>query len=97
MASLRLSGQETFTIRGLDKLAPRAKVRVQAMSPGGDKTTFDVLARVDDATDSRIRAPRRNPSAGASRADRRGELGIPLRNIERGADTVPGPKTAPAR
>jgi aconitate hydratase len=51
MASLGLTGQETFTIRGLASLAPKARLRVEATSPRGDKTTFDVLARVDDPTD----------------------------------------------
>jgi aconitate hydratase len=51
MASLGLTGQETFTIRGLDKLAPRTKVQVQATSPDGKRTTFTCLARVDDPTD----------------------------------------------
>src|SRR2546428_5940563 len=51
MASLGLTGQETFTIRELDKLAPRAKVTVEATSADGKKTTFQVLARVDDPTD----------------------------------------------
>ncbi|MGH2472515.1 MAG: aconitate hydratase AcnA [Candidatus Limnocylindria bacterium] len=51
MASLGLTGEETFTIRGLAGLAPKAKLRVEATSPPGDKTTFNVLARVDDPTD----------------------------------------------
>src|SRR5947208_1014233 len=51
MASLGLTGQETFTIRGLDTLAPRAKVQIEATSARGGKTTFNVLARVDDPTD----------------------------------------------
>jgi aconitase A len=51
MATLGLTGQETFTIRGLDKLAPRTKVTVEAMSPDGKRTTFTCLARVDDPTD----------------------------------------------
>jgi aconitate hydratase len=51
MASLGLKGDETFTIRGLDRLAPKAKLRVEATSPHGDKTTFNVLSRVDDPTD----------------------------------------------
>jgi aconitate hydratase len=51
MASLGLTGQETFAIRGLDRLAPKAKLRVEATSARGDKTTFNVLARVDDTTD----------------------------------------------
>ena len=51
MASLGLTGQETFTIRGLDKLAPRAKLTVDAASADGKQTSFQVLARVDDPTD----------------------------------------------
>ena len=51
LASLGLTGEETFTIRGLDKLAPRAKLTVEATSEDGKKTSFQVLARVDDPTD----------------------------------------------
>ena len=51
MASLGLTGQETFSIRGLGKLAPRAKLTVEATSADGKKTSFQVLARVDDPTD----------------------------------------------
>jgi aconitate hydratase len=51
MTTLGLTGEETFTIRGLDKLAPRAKVQVEATSPNGQRTTFAALARVDDPTD----------------------------------------------
>jgi aconitate hydratase len=51
MASLGLTGQETFTIRGLGRLAPRARLTVEAMAPDGKKTSFQVLARVDDPTD----------------------------------------------
>jgi aconitate hydratase len=51
MASLGLSGQETFTIRGLDRLAPRARLTVEALSADGKTTSFQVLARVDDPTD----------------------------------------------
>src|SRR6266550_4298257 len=40
MASLGLKGDETFTIRGLDKLAPKAKLTVDATSPDGKKKTF---------------------------------------------------------
>ena len=46
-----LKAAETFAVRGLDKLAPKAKLRVEATSARGDKTTFNVLARVDDPTD----------------------------------------------
>src|SRR5881296_832196 len=51
MASLGLTGEETFTIRELDKLAPKAKLTVEATSANGKKTPFSVLARVDDPTD----------------------------------------------
>jgi aconitate hydratase len=51
LASLGLTGQETFTIRGLDRLAPRARLTVEAVSADGKKTSFQVLARVDDPTD----------------------------------------------
>jgi aconitate hydratase len=51
MASLGLTGQETFTIRGLESLAPRAQLTVEADSANGKKTSFQVLARVDDPTD----------------------------------------------
>jgi aconitate hydratase len=51
LASLGLTGQETFTIRGLDTLAPRARLTVEAASADGKRTSFQVLARVDDPTD----------------------------------------------
>src|SRR5436309_9402135 len=51
MASLGLTGQETFTIRGLHNLAPKAKLTVEANSPDRKKKTFSVLSRVDDPTD----------------------------------------------
>jgi aconitate hydratase len=51
MASLGLTGRETFTIRGLERLAPRARLTVEATSEDGKKTSFQVLARVDDPTD----------------------------------------------
>jgi aconitase A len=49
--TLGLTGQETFTIRGLDKLAPRAKVQVEAVASDCKRTTFTCLARVDDPVD----------------------------------------------
>jgi hypothetical protein len=51
MASLGLTGQETFTIRGLDRLAPKAKLTVEANSADGQRKSFQVLSRVDDPTD----------------------------------------------
>jgi aconitate hydratase len=51
MASLGLTGQETFTIKGLANLAPKARLTVEAMSHDRTKKTFTVLSRVDDPTD----------------------------------------------
>jgi len=50
-ASLGLTGDETFTIRALAALAPRAAVRVEVKRPSGDIVLFDAIARVDDPTD----------------------------------------------
>jgi aconitate hydratase len=49
--TLGLSGEESFTIRGLDKLAPKAVVDVEAKAANGDVTRFKVIARVDDPVD----------------------------------------------
>jgi aconitate hydratase len=49
--TLGLTGQEAFTIRGLDKLAPRAKVQVEAIARDGKRTSFMCTARVDDPVD----------------------------------------------
>jgi aconitate hydratase len=49
--SLGLSGEESFTIRGLDKLAPRAVLDVEARRENGDVTRFKAIARVDDPVD----------------------------------------------
>jgi aconitate hydratase len=51
LSSLGLTGAETFAIKGLDKLSPRAKLTVEATSADGTRTSFQVLARVDDPTD----------------------------------------------
>ena len=50
-ASLGLTGEETFTIRGLNKLAPRAVVDVEARRANGEVVRFRALARVDDPVD----------------------------------------------
>jgi aconitate hydratase len=41
----------TISIRGLDKLVPKARLTVEATSPDGKKKSFSVLSRVDDPTD----------------------------------------------
>jgi aconitate hydratase A / 2-methylisocitrate dehydratase len=50
-ASLGLTGEEAFTIRGLNKLAPRAMVDVEARRANGELVRFTTLARVDDPVD----------------------------------------------
>jgi len=50
-SSLGLTGEETYSITGLDRLAPRTTVRVEATRADGSRVTFDALARVDDPTD----------------------------------------------
>ena len=49
--TLGLTGEESFTIRGLDKLAPKAILDVEAKAASGDVTRFKVIARVDDPID----------------------------------------------
>jgi aconitate hydratase len=51
LASLGLTGRETFTIGGLERLAPRATLTVEVSAADGKRTSFQVLARVDDPTD----------------------------------------------
>jgi aconitate hydratase len=51
LASLGLTGREAFTIRGLERLAPRATLTVEVTAADGKRTSFQVLARVDDPTD----------------------------------------------
>ena len=50
-ASLGLTGEESFTIRGLAKLAPRATLDIEARRANGEVVRFTVLARVDDPVD----------------------------------------------
>ena len=51
LASLGLTGEEAFTVRGLASIAPRATVAVEARRPTGEVVRFDAIARVDDPTD----------------------------------------------
>ncbi len=50
-ASLGLTGAESFTIRGLARLAPKATLEAEAKAADGRTTRFRVLARVDDPVD----------------------------------------------
>jgi aconitate hydratase len=47
LASLGLTGRETFTVRGIETLAPRARLRVTARADGGKTASFDVTCRID--------------------------------------------------
>jgi aconitate hydratase len=47
LVSLGLTGRETFTIRGIETLAPRARLRVTARADGGKAASFDVTCRID--------------------------------------------------
>jgi aconitate hydratase len=46
-ASLGLTGRESFTVRGVETLAPRARLRVTAGTDEGASKTFEVTCRVD--------------------------------------------------
>jgi aconitate hydratase len=45
--SLGLTGHESFSVEGVSKLAPRAKLRVQARDDRGKEKIFEVVARAD--------------------------------------------------
>ncbi len=50
-ASLGLTGEESYTIRGLGDLVPRGTVTVEAKRPSGEVVRFEATARVDDPID----------------------------------------------
>jgi aconitate hydratase A / 2-methylisocitrate dehydratase len=45
--SLGLTGHESFSVEGVSKLAPRARLRVQARDDRGKEKTFEAVARAD--------------------------------------------------
>ncbi|HHH36849.1 MAG TPA: aconitate hydratase AcnA [Gammaproteobacteria bacterium] len=45
--ALGLTGEEAFTIEGLEDIEPRATLEVEARSAGGDIRRFQVLCRID--------------------------------------------------
>jgi aconitate hydratase len=47
LASLELTGRESYSVRGVETLAPRARLRVTARSDEGRSKTFEVTCRVD--------------------------------------------------
>ncbi len=47
IASLGLAGDETFTIKGISGITPRAQLTVTALKPDGQNVSFEVLARLD--------------------------------------------------
>lgn len=49
--TLGLSGSETITIKGLDEIAPRKEIEVQAKAADGSVKEFTVIARLDTEVD----------------------------------------------
>jgi aconitate hydratase len=49
--SLGLDGSESYTIAGIEKMAPRKTVQVTAVRPDGTKVTFDAVCRLDTVVD----------------------------------------------
>jgi aconitate hydratase len=45
--SLGLDGSETYTIRGIEKMAPRKTLQVKAVKANGQAVEFEVLSRLD--------------------------------------------------
>ena len=76
MASLGLKGDETFTIRGLDELA-RGEADRRGDLTRREKDIHGPVARRRSHR-SRVRAPGRDSSPGAPRADRRRVAGLGL-------------------
>ena len=74
-ATYALTGEEVFSIRGLDRLAPGQKVTVEAIAPSGFRTGFAAIARVDGPAELEYLQPRRHPADGAAADDRRGIAG----------------------
>ncbi len=46
-----LDGSETFTIGGMEDLAPRKTLQIKAVKPDGKEILFDVIARLDTEID----------------------------------------------
>ncbi len=46
-ASLGLTGEESFSISGLNEIAPKQQITVTATSPDGTEKRFQALARID--------------------------------------------------
>ena len=53
VASLGLTGEELFSIRGIaGRIAPRARVSVDAVARDGTRRTFEAIARIDNDVDA---------------------------------------------
>ena len=51
-SALGLTGEEVFSVRGIaDGLTPRKRLTVEALRADGARTTFEAVARIDNATD----------------------------------------------
>ena len=49
--ALALSGDDTFTIKGVANLQPRQDVEVEVLRKDGTKLTFTALCRIDTANE----------------------------------------------
>ena len=45
--TLGLTGRETFNVAGVEKVGPKAKLKITATDDNGKTTTFDALSRID--------------------------------------------------
>jgi aconitate hydratase len=50
-ASLKLTGDDSFTIHGLAELAPGQDVEVEVTRPSGERFTFAAKCRIDTANE----------------------------------------------
>jgi aconitate hydratase len=50
-STIGLTGHETYDIEGIPDLVPHKHLTVRATRPGGETTTFEAIARVDNAID----------------------------------------------
>ena len=67
--SLGLDGSETFAISGIDRIAPRGRVRVQALKADGARIAFSAIARLDTEVDVEYFINGGNPTLRAAQAD----------------------------
>jgi len=49
--TLGLTGRERYTVKGLGQVKPGQRLTVEVEAEDGGKTSFDVVARLDNETD----------------------------------------------